>query len=121
MRIVVILAGIFFLCLSFWAYSRKKMTESMGLIWVCFSILIILSGALPGISLWIVVLEKKHFLMIFGMAFIVFLGNFILSVNISLLIRKNQELAMHVSLLNQENEIILSQLAELTGERKISV
>ena len=39
------------------------------------------------------------------------LGLFGFSIAISILIMKNQELAMHVSLLNQENESILQELA----------
>ena len=36
-----------------------------------------------------------------------------ISTQVSLLMRKNQELAMQISLLNQDNETILKQLEEL--------
>jgi hypothetical protein len=49
------------------------------------------------------------------------MGMFYLSQAISQLIRKNQELAMQVSLLNQENESILRELRELMAKNKISI
>ena len=45
-------------------------------------------------------------------------GGYELSALISSLAMKNQELAMQVSLLNQENERILSELSELTGKSR---
>ena len=39
-----------------------------------------------------------------------------ISIQVSLLIRKNQELAMQVSLLNQENEQILAKISELVSK-----
>lgn len=43
---------------------------------------------------------------------------FKISEYVSVLSRKNQELAMQVSLLNQENERILTELQQLTGKTK---
>lgn len=43
---------------------------------------------------------------------------FKISEYVSVLSRKNQELAMQVSLLNQENERILTELQQLTGKNK---
>ncbi|MEE0523826.1 MAG: hypothetical protein UC384_08475, partial [Lachnospira sp.] len=43
---------------------------------------------------------------------------FYITKEISVLRRKNQELAMHVSLLNQENERILKELTSITGKDK---
>lgn len=43
---------------------------------------------------------------------------FKISEYVSVLNRKNQELAMQVSLLNQENERILTELQQLTGKNK---
>lgn len=117
LRLVVVLSGVFFICLDFIAYSYRKITESIGLGWAGFSILMILSGALPGFSLWSKVIDLEHYAAVFVMGFFLILGIFGLSVNISQLVRKNQELAMQVSLLNQENEMILKQLNELRSER----
>lgn len=118
LRLVVVLAGVFFLCLDFLAFCYRKMTESIGLGWGCFAVLMILSGALPGVSSWSEVMEGKNYIAIFIMGFFLLLGGFALSVSISQLTRKNQELAMQVSLLNQENEMILNQLAELEKKNK---
>ena len=45
-------------------------------------------------------------------------GLWFISTQVSILKRKNQELAMQVSLLNQENERILHRLGILTDEKK---
>lgn len=54
---------------------------------------------------------------IFVLIFFSIMGMFYLSQVISQLIRKNQELAMQVSLLNQENERILRELRDLTTKK----
>lgn len=82
---------------------------------------LILFGAVPGLSDWSKVVPKEAcaaFLVIGGIAI---LGTFYLSGNVSKLLRKNQELAMQVSLLNQENERILGELEALTGKSKTRI
>ena len=65
--------------------------------------------------------------MVFAMGGLVVLIIFHHSVYLSLLIMKNQELAMHVSLLNQENEETINklfamekQIKQLVQEQKVN-
>lgn len=51
------------------------------------------------------------FAVVIFLGILLLLGLFGFSIAISILIMKNQELAMHVSLLNQENESILQEFA----------
>ena len=44
-------------------------------------------------------------------------GVYQMTIQISSLLMKNQELAMQVSLLNQENERIIKELEKLTGKK----
>ena len=117
-RILMVGTGILFLVLAFWAYTRQKLNDSMALIWVFVSIALVITGAVPAVS--------KHLsesLLIF-MVIICLLLLFLLfkvSKAVSVLSMKNQELAMQVSLLNQENERILHKLGILTDEKKDSV
>ena len=121
LRVIVVGMGVLVLGMDFVSFAHRKMTESLGLVWGFFAVVLILCGAVPGLSDWSKVLPKEAcaaFLVIGG---IVILGLFYLSGNVSKLLRKNQELAMQVSLLNQENERILGELEALTGKSKTRI
>lgn len=121
LRVFVVVAGILLLIMDFVSYANRKMTESMGLGWVFFAVIMILSGVLPIWPIHDAVEESGYFMPACIIGFFVILGMFFLSQAVSQLIRKNQELAMQVSLLNQENERILRELGELTGKNKVSI
>ena len=89
LRIGIIILGVFLLSVTFSNYVRGKLREKATFLWGILAIAMILSGAVPVLSGW-----SKRFR------------------------RKNQELAMHVSLLNQENERILKELTSITGKDK---
>ena len=117
-RILMVGTGILFLVLAFWAYTRQKLNDSMALIWVFVSIALVITGAVPAVS--------KHLsesLLIFMLIICLLLLFLLFKVSkaVSVLSMKNQELAMQVSLLNQENERILHKLGILTDEKKDSV
>ncbi|MBD5556712.1 MAG: DUF2304 domain-containing protein [Roseburia sp.] len=114
-RILCIATGILFLILDFRAYVRQKLTESIGLVWMLFSVILIVLGVSSGA---LSVSDSHIFLWIFLIAFILICLLFRISMAVSGLILKNQELAMQVSLLNQENERILHELGILTDEKK---
>lgn len=114
-RILCIATGVLFLVLDFRAYVRQKLTESIGLVWMLFSVILIVLGVSSGAF---GVSDSHIFLWIFLIAFILICLLFRISMAVSGLILKNQELAMQVSLLNQENERILHELGILTDEKK---
>lgn len=116
LKIVLTAAGIVFLALAFRAYARQNLTDSMGLGWGIFSILLVIVGSIirktdfsGTVSLRLCMLVTLLFLFLIGILFGI-------SVSVSRLRMKNQELAMQVSLLNQENERILHKLKKITGE-----
>ena len=99
--------GVLLLVWSFLAYARHRLTENFGMIWGATALCLIVAG---------IVLAVTDGSFVAVMAVIVLLGLMLLlclfgfSIAISILIMKNQELAMQVSLLNQENESILQEL-----------
>lgn len=116
LKIVLTAAGVVFLALAFRAYARQNLTDSMGLGWGIFSILLVIVGSIirktdfsGTVSLRLCMLVTLLFLFLIGILFGI-------SVSVSRLRMKNQELAMQVSLLNQENERILHKLKKITGE-----
>ena len=121
LKVIVVGVGILVLCMDFLSFAHRKMTESLGLAWGFFSVVLILSGVLPGLSDWTKAVPKEASGALVLIGILAILGSFYLSGSVSKLIRKNQELAMQVSLLNQENERILRELEELTGKNKTSI
>lgn len=121
LRVIVVGVGIIVLCMDFLSFAHRKMTESLGLAWGFFSVVLILLGVVPGLSDWTKAVPKEAAGAFVVIGILAILGGFYLSGNVSKLIRKNQELAMQVSLLNQENEQILRELEALTGKNKTSI
>lgn len=115
LRVLLALTGILFLILDFRAYVRQKLTDSMGILWAFVSIVLILTGvvAFP---------EKYEYnyivFLVFLVCLLLLLLLFKVSKTVSVLVMKNQELAMQVSLLNQENERILHKLGILSDEKE---
>ncbi len=117
-RILMVGTGILFLVLAFWAYTRQKLNDSMALIWVFVSIALVITGAVPAVSKH---LSESLLIFMFIICLLLLFLLFKVSKAVSELSMKNQELAMQVSLLNQENERILHKLGILTDEKKDSV
>ena len=117
-RILMVGTGILFLVLAFWAYTRQKLNDSMALIWVFVSIALVITGAVPAVSKH---LSESLLIFMFIICLLLLFLLFKVSKAVSVLSMKNQELAMQVSLLNQENERILHKLGIVTDEKKDSV
>lgn len=117
-RILMVGTGILFLILAFWAYTRQKLNDSMALIWAFVSIALVITGAVPVVSKH---LSESLLIFMFIICLLLLFLLFKVSKAVSVLTMKNQELAMQVSLLNQENERILHKLGILTDEKKDSV
>ena len=117
-RILMVGTGILFLVLAFWAYTRQKLNDSMALIWAFVSIALVITGAVPAVSKH---LSESLLIFMFIICLLLLFLLFKVSKAVSVLSMKNQELAMQVSLLNQENERILHKLGILTDDKKDSV
>ena len=118
LRLFVIVSGVFMVVRAILSLAKRKMTEPFCLEWVFLSALMILSGALLNPS------QMKRYVSTRGLILTIIIvsgvlwGLWFISTQVSILKRKNQELAMQVSLLNQENERILHRLGILTDEKK---
>ena len=118
LRLFVIVSGVFMVVGVILSLAKRKMTEPFCLAGVFLSALMILSGALLNPS------QMKRYVSTRGLILTIIIvsgvlwGLWFISTQVSILKRKNQELAMQVSLLNQENERILHRLGILTDEKK---
>ncbi len=115
LRLTLIILGIIFLIISLNAYVRQRLTEEMGLLWGGFALFLILLGVFVG---FFSRADKPVIIAGVILLGLLLLVVFFLSTAVSVLIMKNRELAMQVSLLNQENERILHMLGIVTKEIK---
>lgn len=117
-RIILIVFGILLFVCAMLSYAGKKLKEGFLLGWCLFALFFILAGIIPALSAsaWTFAGLFCPAQMTLSAFLVLFL--FKISEYVSILSRKNQELAMQVSLLNQENERILTELQQLTGKNK---
>lgn len=114
----LIITGAIIMVVTFLFHSVKKLTINLAVAWEAIGIGLILVGAVPFFSSWCYLLAEGTMIAMFLVGGITIWGGFELSILISALAMKNQELAMQVSLLNQENERILEELCRLTGKSR---
>ena len=103
LRIILIVFGILLFVCAMLSYAGKKLKEGFLLGWCLFALFFILAGIIPALSFCTgtFAVFSGPAQMILSAFLVLFL--FKISEYVSVLSRKNQELAMQVSLLNQEN------------------
>lgn len=94
----------------------KKTYCKFSSAWEGIGIGLVLVGAIPVLSSWCYLIGEGTVVAMFLVGAVAVWSGYELSVQISSLSLKTQELAMQVSLLNQENERMLKALSELTGK-----
>lgn len=118
LRFTMIVVGVLLLLKTIFSLAKRKLKEQFCLLWGMISFLLILSGIFLKPTLWSEYISTKGTILIFIAAGCVIWCLYFLSSQLSILSRKNQELAMQVSLLNQENERILNELDKIREEYK---
>lgn len=113
LRLFVIVSGVFMVVRAILSLAKRKMTEPFCLSWVFLSALMILSGALKSISDEALCQLILTIIIVSGVLW----GLWFISTQVSILKRKNQELAMQISLLNNDCEKILRELEKLKREK----
>ena len=117
LRLFVIIAGAYMLLKAILSLAKRKMTEPFCLAWAVLSALMILSGILLNPS------QLDRYISIRGLILIIIVvsgiiwGMWFISTQVSILKRKNQELAMQISLLNNDCEKMLRELEKLRKEK----
>lgn len=110
MRTGLIVIGVFIMALSFVLHAKRRLTVNLAVVWEFVGIALILTGAVPVFSSWCYLLEKGTVIAMFVVGAFVLWGCYEVCILISVLSMKNQELAVQVSLLNQENELLLNEM-----------
>lgn len=116
LRGIIIIVGILLFWLTVSSLAKRKMTETFCLIWGAISIAVILAGILLRPVLLQNYISTTGMVLVSVVAFAIICGAYFLSTMISELTRKNQELAIQVSLLKRENEKIIQTLEKWEGK-----
>jgi len=118
LRIILIITGIFMLIITVGSLAKRKMNESFCLAWGVVSLAIFIAGIVLRPSQWQNYISGTGLALILVIFFGVIYGAYFMSLKISDLSRKNTELAIQVSLLNQENERIIKCLSSSMNVEK---
>ena len=113
LRVSMVVVGIILLLTTISSLAKRKLTETVCLVWGLVSVVFILAGILLrpyGISRYI---SMTGLFLITIIGVVVLYGAFFISTKLSELARKNHELAVQVSLLNHENKELLKRLEKL--------
>lgn len=117
LRLFVIVAGTYMLLKAILSLAKRKMTEPFCLAWAVLSALMILSGILLNPSQLDGYISTRGLILIIIIVSGILWGLWFISTQVSILKRRNQELAMQISLLNNDCEKILRELEKLKREK----
>lgn len=113
LRIALIFTGALLLIITLFSLAKRKMTDSFVLTWVLISVIFVLAGA------FLHPVELNRYISATGMllvgvvGFCAVFGVYFISVRVSVLARRNLELAMQVTLLRKEMEETEGRLRSL--------
>lgn len=116
LRIIICCGGVVLLGITMSSLARRKMTEPFCLTWGIISVVLILAGILLRPTLWNSLISLTGMFLVLLLGFAVIYISFFVSTRVSELMRKNQELAMQVSLLNREKDELWKKLEELSEQ-----
>lgn len=117
LRLFVIVAGAYMFLKAILSLAKRKMTEPFCLAWAVLSALMILSGILLNPSQLDGYISTRGLILIIIIVSGILWGLWFISTQVSILKRRNQELAMQILLLNNDCEKILRELEKLKREK----
>lgn len=117
LRIGVIVLGIYILASAILSLAKRKMAEPFCLLWAGMAVIMVIMGiVLRPSEIGRYVSTSGIILAVLAMIGVLW-GLWFISTQVSILMRKNQELAMQLSLLNRDMEQMLKDMDGL--EKKI--
>lgn len=116
LQLLLIFAGIGILLVDISLLAKRKLSESISITWGFGAIVFIVAGIVLRPSGWIMYMSEKGMILLCLLGFCVVYGLFSASCYISTLTRKQTEMAMNISLLNQEIVELKKKVAEQEKE-----
>ncbi|MCQ2519396.1 MAG: DUF2304 domain-containing protein [Lachnospiraceae bacterium] len=111
-KLLIIITGLIMLFITIGSLAKRKMTETFCLAWFVVSFAVTVAGIVVQPDSWDQYISFAGMMLLFVIFYGAVYAAYNVSLKISELSRKNQELAIQVSLLNQENEKLLRRLSE---------
>ncbi len=118
LRAIMAVCGVLLLFLSISSLSRRRMTEPFCLAWGFFSLLLILGGLLLQPVLLSAYISNTGLILIVLVGGVVILAAYWVCSQLSTQIRKNLELSMQISLLNEEIKRLQKEVGRIEGEQE---
>ncbi len=112
-RLVLMTIGVVILVATIFSLARRRMTETLCLVWGVLAVMFVCAGIFLEPVMWSVYISPTGSVIVLIAVICVLWCAFFMTMQLSILSRKNQELAMQVSLLNQENETMLERVQAL--------
>ena len=116
LQIVLIIAGVIILITDILLLAKRRLAESVSIVWGFGALIFIVAGIVLHPSGWIRYMSKAGMALMLLLGFCVVYGLFYASIRLSELIRKQTEMAMNISLLNQEIVELKRDIAERDKE-----
>lgn len=120
LRVFLAITGVVVFGVATVSLANKHMTESFCLFWGLVSVLFVASGIFLRPSDWNRYISWFALIIVFIGVVCLLIAGFYFSVRISRLMRQMTELSIQVSLLNQENEMLLKIISEHDGNTEIT-
>ena len=111
-QILLIAAGVIILMIDVALLAKRKLSEPISVTWGFAAIIFILAGIFLRPNGWINYISPAGLIMLSILGVLALIGLFMASSRMSELIRKNTEMAMNISLLNQEIVELKKDIAE---------
>lgn len=112
MRLALAFVGILVILLAIWLRAVKKLTVDFTAMWGLLGVFLVLTGMIAPLSEGIKECFAGAGQAVAVLGAVCILAGFQFSLVLSRLTMKNQDLAIEVSLLKQENERILTELEQ---------
>ena len=121
LQVLIIIAGAVLLFCTIYALARKTLTENISMFWTAISLFLIVSGLVLLPFDWELYISTGALLIAAACFALLLVGMFYLSRLLSLNIRRTQELAIQVSLLNQEHIMVDRCLTGMSGQAEHAI
>lgn len=118
LQIIMILTGFLLFLITMISLAKRKMTESFCLAWGIVSVIVILAGILLRPAGWNKYISSTGLVLLLLIGFCIVYAAYFMSSKISELMRKNNEMAIQLSLLKSEKEEMAKKLDELSEKLK---
>lgn len=118
LQIVLFTVGVLLLVRTLWSLARKKMTETLSMFWSVTAILLVVAGLLLIPLNWSQYITHGAVIFVTVGFVLVFEGMYFLSIQLSYTTRRTQELAIQISLLNQEHIKVDECLSGLSSQSR---